>query len=81
MAQAMTLDRSNQDEAVEIDPTPAPAVGLFGYSIVNGEHQTFRPMAGYIRELEQMPNFSPPTVNAFTASYVASHIGKNEGTS
>ncbi len=77
MAQAMTLDRPQKDLSAAIGPTPAPAAGLFGYSIIHGELQGSKSMAGYIRDIEQMPNFAPPSIEAFVARYIASNIGKS----
>ncbi len=55
---------------------PASAAGLFGYSISNGERCEYKSSAGYLQEIEQLPNFSPPPVNRFVAHYVSSAIGR-----
>jgi len=81
MAQAMTLDRPEEQLPVTIQPTPAPAAGLFGYSMINGRMHGRKPMDGYIRNIEQMPNFAPPSVESFVARYVASNIGKTSSSS
>ncbi|SIO01637.1 hypothetical protein SAMN02745824_2644 [Parasphingorhabdus marina DSM 22363] len=60
----------------ESKSTSACAAGLFGYSIANGERCAFKSFDGYLREMEQLPNFSPPPVNRFVAHYVSSAIGK-----
>ena len=57
------------------------AAGLFGYSICDGQLKSFKPTEGYLREMEQMPNFSPPSVSSFVAHYLASHIGKTHSSS
>ena len=79
MAQAMTLDPLAEDRSIGI--TPAPAAGLFGYSIINGKLQAFKPMSGYIRDIEQMPNFAPPSAEVFVAQYIASNLGKTRSSS
>jgi len=56
------------------------AAGLFGYSL-NDEKGIFKPVAGYVREIEQMPNFSPPSIELFVAQYIASNIARNNGAS
>ncbi len=59
----------------------ALAAGLFGYSISEGQMRSFKPSEGYLRDMEQMPSFSPPSVNSFVAQYLASNIGKTESSS
>ncbi|WP_373492347.1 hypothetical protein [Parasphingorhabdus sp.] len=59
----------------------APAAGLFGYSICDGEMKSFKPSEGYLRDMEQMPNFAPPSVSNFIAQYLASNIGKTHSSS
>ncbi len=54
----------------------ALAAGLFGYSIGDGQVRSFKPTEGYLRDIEQMPNFAPPSVSNFVAQYMASHMGK-----
>ncbi|MEP2989126.1 MAG: hypothetical protein ABJN65_15545 [Parasphingorhabdus sp.] len=75
----MTLDPPNEDATITM--TPAPAAGLFGYSIINGKMQAYKPMSGYIRDIEQMPNFAPPSAEVFAAQYVASTIGRTRSSS
>jgi hypothetical protein len=79
MAQATIFDPFN--EASSISMTLAPARGLFGYSILHGKLQSSKPMIGYICDLEQMPNFSPPSAEVFAAQYAASNIGKTQSSS
>lgn len=81
MTQVMTFDPPSESASVGILKTPAPAAGLFGYSIFNGKLQANKPMTGYIRDIEQMPNFAPPSMEVFVAQYVASNIGKTESSS
>ena len=80
MGQAVILERPD-DEIAPLEITPAPAAGLFGYSLAVGEGYVFRPMSGYIRDIEQMPNFSTPSMEAFTARFVDSNIGKTDSSS
>jgi len=54
----------------------ALAAGLFGYSICDGQIRSFKPTEGYLRDIEQMPNFAPPSVSNFVAQYMASNMGK-----
>ena len=54
----------------------ALAAGLFGYSIGDGQIRSFKPTEGYLRDIEQMPNFAPPSVSNFVAQYLASQMGK-----
>lgn len=54
----------------------ALAAGLFGYSIGEGQMHSFKPTEGYLRDIEQMPNFAPPSVSNFVAQYLASNIGE-----
>ncbi|GAB5488363.1 MAG: hypothetical protein Pars2KO_19330 [Parasphingorhabdus sp.] len=79
MEQTTTLDPLSEASSTNI--TPAPATGLFGYSIIHGKLQANKPMLGYICDLEQMPNFSPPSMKVFVAQYVASNIGKTKSSS
>ena len=58
-----------------------PAAGLFGYSICDGELRSFKPTEGYLRDMEQMPNFAPPSVSNFVAQYLASNIGRTHSSS
>jgi hypothetical protein len=50
------------------------AAGLFGYSIEKGERCSFKPAAGYLREIEQLPHFSPPPSKRFVAHYIKSNF-------
>tara|TARA_R110000824_G_scaffold22173_2_gene81568 strand:- start:7241 stop:7486 length:246 start_codon:yes stop_codon:yes gene_type:complete len=54
----------------------ALAAGLFGYSICDGQMHSFKATEGYLRDIEQMPNFTPPSVSNFVMQYLASNIGK-----
>ncbi len=55
---------------------PALAAGLFGYSICDGQTRSFKATEGYLRDMEQMPNFAPPPIRTFVAQYLASYLGK-----
>ena len=55
----------------------ALAAGLFGYTIIDGRMGSFKPMEGYLRDLEQMPHFAPPSPEKFTAQYRASARSKS----
>lgn len=79
MAQIMSLERPH--DIPSKGTIPAPAVGLFGYSIVHGELHSSKPLTGYIRDIEQMPNFAPPSMEVFVAQYIASNIGKKASSS
>ncbi|MEH6756509.1 MAG: hypothetical protein V7676_03240 [Parasphingorhabdus sp.] len=57
------------------------AAGVFGHSIRDGRVQSFIPMSGYVRDLEQLPNFSPPSTDQFLEQYVRSNIGVTESSS
>jgi|GEM_PF-863106 len=57
------------------------AAGLFGYSIGDGQMRSFKESEGYLRDIEQMPNFAPPSVSNFVAHYLASNIGKTHSSS
>lgn len=59
----------------------APAAGIFGYSICNGQMRSFKPTEGYLRDIEQMPTFAPPSSSSFVAQYVTSNIGKTVSSS
>ena len=61
--------------------TTALASGLFGYSIADGQMQSFKETEGYLRDIEQMPNFTPPSVSSFVAQYLASNIGRTHSSS
>ena len=54
----------------------AAAAGLFGYSTLESRSNLYQPVEGYLRDLEQIPNFAPPSIDSFMAHYVASAIGK-----
>lgn len=63
---------------IDRDPphTTVLAAGLFGYCIDHGRMSSFKETEGYLRDIEQMPNFAPPSVSNFVAQYLASNIGK-----
>ncbi|MEH6791155.1 hypothetical protein [Parasphingorhabdus sp.] len=67
--------RSESDDTTA-DRKTVLAAGLFGYSISSGRLHSFKETAGYLRDMEQMPNFTPPAVSNFVAQYLASNIGK-----
>ncbi|MBF6602349.1 MAG: hypothetical protein ITG03_05205 [Sphingorhabdus sp.] len=72
------VPRPRTAHAVDFRPAKSGkviAAGLFGYSIRYGRIQSFAPMTDYIRELEQLPNFTPPSIERFVAQYVKSNIG------
>lgn len=49
------------------------AAGLFGREALVRRIRNFRPVHGYIRDLEQIPNFAFPTVEQFMRNYVQSY--------
>lgn len=59
----------------------ALAAGLFGYSISEGQIRSFKPTDGYLRDIEQMPSFAPPSVSNFVAQYLSSNIGRTRSSS
>ncbi len=63
------------------DRKTVPAAGLFGFSIRDGQMHSFKETEGYLRDIEQMPHFSPPSVSNFVAHYLASNIGKTHSSS
>lgn len=71
--------------SLDRDPQPrkktALAAGLFGYSIINGEMRSFKPTEGYLRDIEQMPGFAPPSSRNFVSQYLASNLGKTHSSS
>lgn len=81
MAQADILKPGKSPSSSEPHQCKAAAAGLFGYSIRDGRMQRFIPMPGYVRDLEQLPNFSPPSIERFLAQYVQSNIGVTKSSS
>ena len=75
------LEREPDAAIKPAKPCKALAAGLFGYSIFNGRASAFKPTAGYLRDLEQMPHFGPPSIDSFVAQYVRSNLGTTESTS
>ncbi len=59
----------------------ALAAGLFGYTKLDGRMGSFKPVEGYLRDIEQMPHFSPPSPEKFVARYLASNIGTSRSSS
>ncbi|WP_339825662.1 hypothetical protein [uncultured Parasphingorhabdus sp.] len=59
----------------------ALAAGLFGYSISRGQMGSFKPTEGYLRDIEQMPSFAPPSVNNFVIQYLSSNVGRTRSSS
>ncbi len=59
----------------------ALAAGLFGYSISAGQMHSFKPTEGYLRDIEQMPSFAPPSASNFVAQYLSSNVGKTRSSS
>ncbi|MEO9469047.1 hypothetical protein [Parasphingorhabdus sp.] len=49
------------------------AAGLFGRAALSRRIRAFNPTNGYIRELEQMPNFAFPTIEKFMRNYLQSN--------
>lgn len=49
------------------------AAGLFGREPLVRRIGRFRPAQGYVRDLEQMPNFAIPSVEQFVKNYVQSY--------
>lgn len=79
---------SPKAKKAEAHPAPTPAkpckviaAGLFGHSIRYGKVQSFAPISNYIRDLEQLPNFSPPSIERFVEQYVQSNIGITKSSS
>ncbi len=69
------------DTDIASDRKPVPAAGLFGFSISEDRMHSFKETEGYLRDMEQMPHFAPPSVNNFVAHYLASNIGKTRSSS
>jgi hypothetical protein len=69
------------DTDVAPDRKAVPAAGLFGFSIGDGQMHSFKATEGYLRDMEQMPHFAPPSVSNFVAQYLASNIGKTHSSS
>ena len=69
--------------ATDIAPNgkTVPAAGLFGFAIHAGQLHSFKATEGYLRDMEQMPHFAPPSVSNFVAHYLASNIGKTHSSS
>lgn len=51
----------------------ALAAGLFGRTALSERIRTFKPTNGYIRQIEQMPNFAFPTIEKFMHNYLQSN--------
>jgi hypothetical protein len=51
----------------------ALAAGLFGRTALSERIRAFKPTNGYIRQLEQMPNFAFPTIEKFMRNYLQSN--------
>lgn len=76
----ITRPRSHNRNASEQHRTVL-AAGLFGYAISDSQLHSFKETEGYLRDMEQMPNFAPPSVSNFVAQYLASNIGKTHSSS
>ncbi|WP_211051284.1 hypothetical protein [Parasphingorhabdus halotolerans] len=76
MAQADQHFLSDVDAISSKLPACNIAAGIFGYCIREGVMTSFKPTIGYLRDIEQMPNFAPPDVDKFVALYIASNIGR-----
>lgn len=81
MAQAEILKPNEIRFSSEPRRCKTIAAGLFGYSISDGKVQHFMPMPGYVRDLEQLPNFSPPSIDLFLAQYIRSNLGVTKSSS
>lgn len=81
MAQTEYPDTRGSDTNIASDRKTVPAAGLFGYSIRDGNKRSFKETEGYLRNMEQMPHFAPPSVSNFVAQYLASNIGKTHSSS
>lgn len=75
------LDREPDAAIKPAKPCKAPAAGLFGYSIFNDRLSAFKPTVGYLRDLEQMPHFGPPSIDSFVAQYLRSNLGTTKSSS
>lgn len=78
------IEIMRRDSSYADDASPGRTVlaaGLFGYSIGDGQMRSFKATEGYLRDIEQMPNFAPPSVSNFVAQYLASNIGKTRSSS
>ncbi len=81
MAQAEPLERTKTRFQAGAAPDKPVAAGLFGYSIRDGATPRFIPLPGYVRDLEQLPNFALPSIDRFMAQYVISNIGVTRSSS
>jgi hypothetical protein len=81
MSETFLLEPHKKLDLLESDPSKVTAAGLFGYSIGEGKIRSFIPLPGYVRDLEQLPNFSPPSIDRFMAQYVRSTIGLTKSSS
>lgn len=81
MAQTVYPRPRGDDADIAADRKTVPAAGLFGYSIRDGNICSFKETEGYLRDMEQMPHFAPPSVSNFVAQYLASNIGKTHSSS
>ncbi len=81
MTQADILEQiKNRPKSDSHEHSPV-AAGLFGYSIRDGKPPSFIPLPGYVRDLEQLPNFTLPSIDRFVAQYVKSNIGVTRSSS
>ncbi|SIO01666.1 hypothetical protein SAMN02745824_2645 [Parasphingorhabdus marina DSM 22363] len=55
------------------------AAGLFGRDALVRRIHGFHPVNGYIRDLEQMPNFTLPSVEQFVKNYMQSYAAITTG--
>ena len=76
MAQIDIIDARQDNKKTLPSPKCPLAAGLFGYSIAEGQMRSFKPTEGYLRDIEQMPSFAPPSVTNFVAQYLSSKIGR-----
>jgi hypothetical protein len=62
------------------EPESTIASGLFG-GAASDDLETLKSAGGYLRGIEQMPNFSPDWVERFVMRYVQSNIGETKSNS
>ena len=81
MSETDLLEPHKNSDLLECEQCKATAAGLFGYSIGEGKIRSSIPLPGYVRDLEQLPNFSPPSIDRFMAQYIRSTIGVTRSSS
>ncbi|WP_108809858.1 hypothetical protein [Sphingorhabdus sp. Alg231-15] len=81
MSETDILEPKKEPSLPESFQSEVTAAGLFGYSIAEGKIRSIIPLPGYVRELEQLPNFAAPSIDRFMAQYVRSTIGVTKSSS